>query len=238
MTPFLMLLIVAAGDPSSTPVEPVRYETAPAASEPAPITPIQAAPASFQQRLTALDLALSKTVVESPERWRLDRLQREASSLRNAASNATERAAVTAIAERIERFASISRRHRNLAATAEGWRKPNRVAQSETKAPSRQPDTRIAPKVRLTKSSASSRHDATGVLRPVVSKRPGAPKYAVVDDKGRIAALVTPTATTEPRLEKLVGKRVGLDGQRGYLTDVKREHVVAERVTPLDTIRR
>lgn len=237
MTPLILLLIAAGGDPSPAAVETVRYETETPAQ--APITPIESQPASFQQRLAALDLALSKTVVESPERWRFDRLNREADALRGVAANATERAAVTAIADRIDRFGSISRQHRQLAATADGWRKPARLSRSEP-TPATRPEstTRLAPKVRLTKSSADRRHDASGVLRPVVSKRPGAPKYAVVDDKGRIAALVTPTAKTEPRLEKLVGKRVGLNGQRGYLTDLRREHVIAERVTPLDTLRR
>ncbi|QDT68044.1 hypothetical protein MalM25_09560 [Planctomycetes bacterium MalM25] len=239
MTPFILLLITAAGDPSPAAVETVRYETEAPVSAPAPNTPTETAPASFQQRLAALDLALSKTVVESPERWRLDRLRREADTLRSEAANATERAAAAAIADRIDRFASISRRHRNLAATADGWRKPDRLAKNGPDASPRvETRSRLAPQVRLTKSSAGSRHDASGVLRPVVSKRPGAPKYAVVDDKGRIAALVTPTEKTEPRLAKLVGKRVGLNGQRGYLTDLKREHVVAERVTPLSTLRR
>jgi hypothetical protein len=76
------------------------------------------------------------------------------------------------------------------------------------------------------------------VLRPVVSQRPDAPKYAVIDDAGRIAALVTPTPELDTRLKGMVGQRVGLDGQRGYRTDLRREHVVAERVTPLDTLRR
>ena len=138
MTPFLMLLIAAAGDPSPAPVEPARYETAPAA--PAPITPIQAetrlVPATARgARPGAVEDRRRKpraVALRSPRSVRRN-------ALRGAASNTTERAAVTAIAERIERFASISRRHRNLAATADGWRRPNRVAQSRAGDPSGRP---------------------------------------------------------------------------------------------------
>jgi hypothetical protein len=36
----------------------------------------------------------------------------------------------------------------------------------------------------------------------------------------------------------MVGRRVGVEGQRDFRSDLRRDHVVAERVTPLDTLRR
>lgn len=250
MTLLAILLLAATAEtdwaaptdaaPIPTPeATPVRYETAPAATpapaKPAPVAPAAATPSSFEQRLIALELALSTIIVERPNLWRFDRLDTEAADLLTAAGNDAQRAAVRDVATRIDNFRRLGARLRGATDDASGWRSPSQaVAQTQP---------RLAPPTRLTsttnpRTAADGRHDASGVLRPVVSQRPDAPKYAVVDEEGRIAALVTPTPELDTRLKNLVGKRVGLDGQRGYRTDLRREHVVAERVTPLDTLLR
>lgn len=199
-------------------VAPVRYDEAPKA-EPAP---------AFSQRVLALEIALSTLVAERPTLWRFARLEAEAASLLTQASTDADRRAVRSIANRIDGFARIAARHRRARDNADGWSRPA-VASS--------PSPRVAPPVRLTKAAPQrpSPHDAEGVLRPVVSKRPGAPKYAIVNDRGDVTTLVTPKPGVEKGFEKLVGKRVGLNGQRGFLTDLQRQHLVAERVTPLGT---
>ena len=79
--------------------------------------------------------------------------------------------------------------------------------------------------------------DATGMLKPVVSQRPKAPKFALVDDQGKVVSFVTPTAKLD--LNQYVGRRVGVHGSRGYMPEYRRAHVTAGRVTPLsDTVRR
>ncbi len=263
MTLFTLLLIAATASEATpglpwvattapTPeVAPVRYDT-PAATAPATAAAPKPAPLAlfdkpttdpagrqptqpaanadtFAQRITALNLALSATVINEPTRWSFQELEAEARALTAIASTPAERAEVQAITGRLNQFSSLATRLRRNRATADGWRRPNEAPLAAA--------TRLAPPVRLTKST-SSQHDAEGTLRPVVSKRPNAPKYAVVNPEGQIAALVTPTADTEKQLKKLVGKRVGLQGRRGFLTDLRREHVVAERVTPLDAQRR
>lgn len=250
MTPFLLLLIAATpqAEPNWLPpldaspvaeqapagVQPTRYDTPAPAAAPAdkPTAPPVVKESPFEQRLIALELALSAIVVEKPYSWRFDRLQSEAAAMLPLAKTERDRAAVRSIADRIERFERLSKRARQ--ATDDRWRRSRERGSDEQLA-----QTRIAPPVRRTKSIArGGRHDAEGVLRPVVSKRPNAPKYAVIDDRGQIAALVTPTPKIDRRLKGMLGQRVGLDGQRGFLTDLRREHVVAERVTPLGTIRR
>lgn len=218
----LLLLLVAA----TAAAQQDRY------GAPAPgSTPAKPA---FELRLTALDLALAKTIAEEPSTWRLDRLKREAEDLVKAATTEQQRAEARSAVSRVARFEELSQQLTNPPAAPAtrdaGWRSPNLQQNAAT--------TKVAPPVRLTKASPASQHDAEGVLRPVVSKRPNAPKYAVVDTEGRIAALVTPTPETDQRLKQLVGRRVGLEGQRGYRTDLKRDHVVAERVTPLGALRR
>lgn len=206
-----------------------RYGTPTASapvSVPAATTPDSGT--SFEVRIAALEIALSETIANDPGSWRLDRLRREASDLLSSATNDRQRAQARSAADRIQSFESLARR----------WKQP-RATPARSFVDRDTNRTKLAPTVQLTKaSSRSSQHDAEGVLRPVVSKRPDAPKYAVVNEQGKIAALVTPTPETEQRLKQLVGRRVGLGGQRGFRTDLKREHVVAERVTPLGTVRR
>lgn len=215
---------------------PARYETAaPAAtaSEPAATKPVASGPAgqpSFEQRLIALELALSTIVVERPNLWQFDRLDSEAAELLTLATNDAQRFAIRDVAARLDNFRRLGAKLRGSAEDASGWRSPSQSVAAAT--------PRLAPATQPTSTSRPGGHDASGVLRPVVSQRPDAPKYAVIDDEGRIAALVTPTPAIDARLKGMVGQRVGLDGQRGYRTDFRREHVVAERVTPLDTLRR
>lgn len=248
MSPFLLLLIAAtsaeqsAATPSAEPVAqwvgalpageavaPVRYDQQAIAPGPAAGAPQQD---PFTKRVLALEIALSTLVAERPTLWRFDRLESEAAALLSQAPTEADRLAVRNLADRIDRFARIGARHRQARNNGD-WNAPARSVASQA------PD-RVAPPVRLTKAPAQPRspHDAQGVLRPVVSKRTNAPKYAVVNERGEVTTLVTPQPEVAKSFEKLVGKRVGLNGQRGFLTDLQRQHLVAERVTPLGAIRR
>jgi hypothetical protein len=70
-----------------------------------------------------------------------------------------------------------------------------------------------------------------GILRPVVSRRPGAPQFALVDDRGQVLSFVTPTP--DMNLQPYLGRRVGVVGNRGFIVEFNRAHVTAARVTPL-----
>jgi hypothetical protein len=81
---------------------------------------------------------------------------------------------------------------------------------------------------------ADPRYDAQGLLKPVVSRKtnkPAAP-YAVVDQDGQPLCFVTPSPGLN--LNRYLNKQVGLYGRRGMLEDLKKPHVVAERVIDLD----
>jgi hypothetical protein len=75
-------------------------------------------------------------------------------------------------------------------------------------------------------------YDAVGTLKPVVSRREHAPRYALVDDHGDVVAFVTASADTN--LQPYVGKRIGVRGSRGFMPEYRRAHVTASRVTPLE----
>ena len=83
-----------------------------------------------------------------------------------------------------------------------------------------------------TTATTASPYDAVGILRPVVSRRPGAPQFALVDDQGQVVTFIT--ATPDTNLQPYLGRRIGVTGSRGYIPEFRRPHVTAGRVTPLN----
>jgi hypothetical protein len=83
-------------------------------------------------------------------------------------------------------------------------------------------------------SLADPRYDAQGTLKPVVSKKSDKPiaPYAVVDADGQPVCFISPSPGLN--LNRYLNKQVGLYGRRGYLEELKKPHVVAERVIELD----
>lgn len=88
-------------------------------------------------------------------------------------------------------------------------------------------------------SSANSltdpRYDAQGWLKPVISRKgdkPAAP-YAVVDSEGQPIMFISPSPGLN--LNRYLNKQVGLYGRRGYLEELKRPHLMAERVIEVES---
>ncbi|MEN0109517.1 MAG: hypothetical protein AAF805_02225 [Planctomycetota bacterium] len=229
---------VAAADRYGSPPAVAPIEGA--STEDAPMTPLAAsAPTSgagptdeFATRMTALELALASTIAEPTAAWRLDALIAEAGELAGVADGDEQRRAARAVSTRLEGFAEIARRSRLAAAqpraradgsdTVEGdaWRSPGRGAAEQSVAPRSYAD-RVRP--------ATQPAPTTGVLRPVVSKRPDAPSFAVVNGDGQIAAFVTPKPEIKARLDALVGRRVSLRGSGDYRLDVPTRTMIADR---------
>lgn len=236
--------------PSSSPAEkkPLPQEPAllpfPTTNAPAPVSqPVsqtiqqtaarQSAPAKpndeFLTRLMALELAVSTVVAEQPGLWRFEPLEAEATELLLLSSSETDRQTVRDLAKRIEHFSDIARRYREARAVAAA------PAPRKSRTPlARQELTSTLDSTTANTNTKTSKYDATGILRPVVSKRPNAPKFALVDDQGRITTFVTPTAAID--LEPLLGKRLGVRGSRGFIPEYQREHVTADRVATLDQL--
>jgi hypothetical protein len=77
----------------------------------------------------------------------------------------------------------------------------------------------------------AGRYDSVGKLARVVSKRPNAPRYALVNSAGEVVSFVSPAAGVN--LPAYEGQYVGVTGQRGYMPELKKPHVTALRVTEL-----
>ena len=183
-----------------------------------PATPLlhAAVDNGLARQLTDVELRLSRIVAQPPTTWQIAPLRQEASQLLAAAETDGERAAVNTTIAKLDRFAAIAEKYSQAAASA-GSGDPRTTA-SLTDPQHLSPDT--------------LRYDAVGILRPVVSKRPGAPQFALVDERGAVAAFVTPTP--DLNLQPYLGHRIGITGSRGYIPEFQRAHVTAGRVSPLN----
>jgi hypothetical protein len=148
--------------------------------------------------------------------WNTDRLERDTAQLMARAKTPAEREAVRATQEKINRFAEIGRRANPTSSTVAQSSRPQTASLANTTAP----------------AAGAGPYDAEGILRPVVSRRPGAPQFALVDERGQVISFVT--ATPDLNLQPYLGHRVGVVGNRGYIPEFQRANVTAARVTPLN----
>jgi hypothetical protein len=179
--------------------------------------------------LTDIELRLSRIVAEPPATWQIEPLRQESLQLLAGANDQANRAAIGATLAKLDRFAAIARQYQQR----------SQIASSSNNAPitpipygagSGDPRTTGHPDTRhLTPDT--SQYDAVGILRPVVSKRPGAPQFALVDDRGQVISFVTPSP--DVNLQPYLGHRIGVTGSRGYIPEFQRAHVTAGRVSPL-----
>jgi uncharacterized protein YgiM (DUF1202 family) len=193
---------------AATPSTPLTA-TAPNSASVAPTsaTAVSSPPAANYEaarQLADIELRLSRMAAAPPHLWNTERLERDAERLLDDAQTTAERDAVKVTLAKIDRFRSLSRQYQQGAG-------------------SQNPKSSLAD---------AGQYDAIGTLRPVISKRPGAPQFAVVDDQGQVISFVTPAP--DVNLQSYVGHRVGINGNRGFIPEFNRAHVTAGRVTPLN----
>jgi uncharacterized protein YgiM (DUF1202 family) len=200
---------------SLDPARPTAAASSPSTTTPAPISD------DLSRRLADVELRLSRTVCQPPATWQIEPLQLEAKQLLTHAQSVPDRAAVETMLAKIERFAAIDRRYRQLGPLL------------TTRAPQigQQPITPIPDATAGVVGPDGQRYDAVGILRPVVSKRAGAPQFALLNERGQVVSFVTPTP--DVNLQPYVGHQIGVTGTRGYIPEFQRTHVTAGRVAPL-----
>jgi uncharacterized protein YraI len=166
------------------------------------------------RELERIDLELSEIVAEDISQWSFGELQKRAELALRSAQGSLERGRARVLLDKLARFDDIKQRHDDVRAGAAA----------------RQSAPDLAP---LTATrTGSARYDGVGRLSPVVSQKPGGPQYALLDPSGAVLSFVTPAPGIN--LRPFVDKYVGVNGQRGYLPDLQRQHVSAQRVTVLD----
>jgi hypothetical protein len=188
-------------------------EPEPRAAVGQPPTPDISSPQACERELARIDLELSAMVVEETTAWSFVELRRRAEAVLSAAQTPAERGGARSLIDKLVRFEDIKQRHDLLR---------------------RAPDQ--APAAALARPYEDPRFDGVGRLAPVISQRPGAPQFALVNGANAVVSFLTPAPGVN--LRPYVDKVVGVNGQRGYMTDLGRQHINVQRVTLVDVERR
>jgi hypothetical protein len=207
------------------------------ASPAAPVAVSTGAVASSGDELADIDLSLSLAVTGPSDTWNLAPLRER---LRLAAARTTtqeERVRAEAIDARLARFESIQERQRAIVAGPSADPSPLRLG-SMWSSLSTIGSRPVRPGVLPGGAAADGRPswtppeqmETTGRLATVVSRRPDAPRWAVVDGSNNVVAFVTPSPGVN--LAPLVGQQVSVRGAKGYMPEYKRPYLVATAATP------
>lgn len=193
--------------------------------------------AAATDELADIDLALSLAVTGPPDQMNLAQIRER---LRVAAAKTTsqaDRLRAEAIDARLTRFEGIHGKYQALAAAAPADTSPLRLGSmwSSLSALGKRP---VRPGVLPGGGPADgqptwtppSTMETTGRLATVVSRRPDAPRWAIVDEQNTVLVFVTPQAGVN--LAPLVGQQVSVRGAQGYMPEYKRPYVVASEARP------
>jgi len=163
-----------------------------------------------------MDLALSLIVARPVAEWNFDALRTRAEQQLEGASTALDRGRARLICDEISRFEQLQANY--LAITKKELPAPTQVNIPQT-APQQNPLEKIPD------------FDGVGRLTPVVSRKSGAPQYALTDVKGNVLMFVSPALGVD--LQPHLGKIVGVSGSRGYMPRLKKNHVSVSQVERL-----
>jgi len=170
---------------------------------------------SFERRVEAVEVELATMMAEEPTVWTFDRLRPEAESLLDEATTAVERGRVQVLLGKLDRLADIRQRRDSIdTLLASRQRLDERLARLDASA--REPEGRF---------------DGRGRLARVVSPKPGAPRYALVDTSGKVQCYVTPAPGVN--LRHYEDRWVGVNGTRGYVLEQQAPHIMAQHVSVL-----
>jgi len=203
---------------------------------PAPAA-VAAPQASTADELTDIDLALSVAVAGPSDSWNLPQLRERLRLAAARTGSKPERLRADAIDARIARFEAILAKQQALAAGPATDPSPLRLGSmwSSLGGVGSRP---IRPGVFPGGASADGRPDwtppdvaeTTGRLATVVSRRPDAPRWALVDGNNNVVVFVNPQPGVN--LAPLVGQQVSVRGARGYMPEYKRPYLVATEARP------
>ena len=174
----------------------------------------------FQAEVDDITSELSIMLVEEPAVWNCEELARRAKTLVEQAQTAVQRGNARVLANRIAQADNIKRRDETgIARPSDAGRRSTNVARAGTGG--------------LRPQGPEDRFDAVGRLTRVQPAKLGAPRYALVDDQGNVLAYVSPAPGMN--MQYYLGRRIGINGARGYIAEQNAEHLTAKHVTMLDT---
>jgi hypothetical protein len=180
-------------------------------------------PEAARAELDEINAELSVMLAEEPTVWYCEDLGRRVQGLLDAAQDAAQRGYARRLANRIAQAEDIQRRY----ATANG-------PLGETE-PSDRPlaDADGARPSDAYPPGEDDRFDGVGRLTRVLPPKLGAPRYALVDEQGRVRSYVSPAPGVNVRY--YLGHRVGINGVQGRIGEQNAPHLTAKHITALDT---
>jgi hypothetical protein len=176
----------------------------------------------FQPALEAIDLELSTMVSEEPTVWTFDTLRPRTESLLNQAETALQRGRARWLLSRINRFADIKERYDAIAALQEETERSSRELAG------------LSPRQRQADRDVelAGRFDGVGRLVEISTPKFGAPRFALVDERGDVRCYVSPALGVN--LRYYVGRQVGVNGTRGYMPEQRAQHLLARHISLVD----
>lgn len=197
-------------------------------SPPAKTTPLVAS----GDEIADIDLALSLAVVGPAESWDLAPLRERLRLAAGRAITMQDRRRADEIDARLSRFEGIQGRHATLAAAQTGesntlrlggmWSALSAIGSRPVR-PGVLPGGK--PADGLPDWTPPDHAETTGRLATVVSRRPDAPRWAIVNENNEVIAFISPQSPAN--LAPLVGQEVAIRGARGYMPEYKRPYLVA-----------
>jgi uncharacterized protein YgiM (DUF1202 family) len=208
--------------PTSSEADALDYTGPPrVAAQSRPDGPRVLGPEQFRNELEQIDLELSVMVAEEPTVWHFDRLQLHAEQLLREAQTAVERGRARVMVDKIAQFSDLKRRHQEVAS----------LRQQTDRATQRWAQLSPMQGGAASSTAAGARFDGTGQLIRVTSAKPGAPQFALLDEKGNPSVYVTPTPGLN--LRYYVGQQVGVNGTAGFIPEQRARHIMAAHVQPI-----
>ena len=187
--------------------------------------------AASGDELADIDLALSLAVSGPKDAWNLAPLRERLRLAQARAGSEAERTRAQAIDARLSRFEAIQGRQQAIVASqpADSSLRIGGMWSSLSALGSRP----IRPGVMPGGAPAGGQPawtppdqvETTGRLATVISRRPDAPRWALVDDQNNVLTFITPQPGVN--LAPLVGQQVSVRGARGYMPEYKRPYLVA-----------
>ena len=198
-------------------------------------------PEILRQELSSIHIELSRMVIREPSLWSLSQFRARSQAVIDLSSTNDVRSHAQEVLSRIAQFEDIQRRHEALTRRAvkdvfgtdvvlSGPTSMGMTSGERQRSPAA-----AAWRDALQSTSTGSQYDGIGWLMPVVTRRPGVPRYALTDEKGNILQFVSPKRGLN--LRNYERKRIGVIGQRGYMPEFDRAHLTAERIITLDRVR-
>jgi hypothetical protein len=188
--------------------------------------------ATSADELTDIDLALSLAVAGPTESWNLTPLRERLRLAATRATSESERTRAVAVDARLARFEAIQARQKVLAAdqpAAASGLQLGGMWSSLSALGSRPVRPGVLPGGQPAGGQPTwtppDQVETTGRLATVISRRPDAPRWALVDGQNNVLVFITPQPGVN--LAPLVGQQVSVRGAKGYMPEYKRPYLVA-----------